>query len=150
MSRYEGLDRDAMYSESTQVARNEIGRILRTMIADADRSCADVDRFAEWWPGRCARITKEVPLNEEERSRDARYHATIEDVIEIGRFLGLSPAATLSLLGESLDVMTGESAGLATLRNGDDALAEEELEEIDDLLQSLSKRMAALKRRGHG
>lgn len=96
MSRYAGRNE---YSEASVGARNEVVQALRAMITDSGQVMADVDRSTGWWPGRTSRIT--LPISGKETGAE-RYHTTLEDLFEIGRFLNMRPATVLSRMALSL------------------------------------------------
>lgn len=133
MSRFSGTGTEERYHRPSIAARNKIARALRLMIQDSDRFMADMDRFAGWWAGRTGRVTTQVDPEEANRG-DSRYHLTLEDVFEIGRFLEMDETTTLGVLAECLQ----HEAGLPKRR----PLSEAELEALDEDIRQLGERVA--------
>ncbi|HUF79307.1 MAG TPA: hypothetical protein VMR44_10360 [Thermoanaerobaculia bacterium] len=104
MSRLPTTDQVLKYHPDSIKARNRLALALRQLIKKKEAKMSDVDRTAGWWPGRTSRIT--LPLRRHKKGTDAapaaRYHLTLEDVFEIGRFLELKPVQVLEALVESL------------------------------------------------
>ena len=101
MSRFPGKKVRHKYHYPSIDARNRVAELLRDLVLDNGHFLADMDRYAGWWAGRMGRVTTTVPFNAEE-PWEARYHLSIEDVFEIGRFLDMSPSETLDLLSQCL------------------------------------------------
>lgn len=133
MSRFAATGMEKKYHRPSIVARNKLAEALRILIQDAGRFMSEMDRFAGWWPGRTGRVTTQISPESANRG-DSRYHLTLEDIFEIGRFLEMDPATTMHLMAECLE----EEAGLPKRR----PLSEAELEALDEDIRLLGERVA--------